>query len=308
YNAVHWPLHAKQEDILRFKGWYDKGWQRVRAERLERMRAMGLIDKRWDLAEWEGKKWDAFSPEEQAESAGKMEIYAAQVYALDYNVGRLMDYLDQHQLTDNTLIIFLSDNGACAEPGSNLGGGALAAANDPNRSDNPTYGRGWAQVSNTPYRKYKWRTYEGGCAAPFILSYPALTDEHAGELRANRIFTADLLSTFLDAAGGTYPETYNGHTITPTVGHSILPTIEHSDSVLHDYLFSEHYGNCAVWHNHWKAVRDGQGKKDAPWELYDLTSDRTEHHNVAETYPSILADLTRRWDEWARTHKVFPKN
>lgn len=305
YNAPHWPLHAKDKDIEQFAGKYDRGWQAVREQRYKRMVELGIVRPEWEAAEWESRKWDELTEEERAESSLRMSVYAAQVYCLDYNVGKLVDYLEKKGELDNTLLVFLSDNGACAEPYSETGFGTV---NDINRHDSwvaPSYGLPWAQVSNTPYRKYKVRAYEGGIAAPFILSWPARFGSYHNQLRENVSFVPDIMATFIDAAGAEYPETYHGgNAIIPPAGSSLLPTVYHPEKEIHEYIFGEHFDNRFVRWKNWKAVKDEKMKE---WELYDLESDRTERHDVASRHPALLKRMVEKWDEWARKSYVYPK-
>lgn len=305
YNAPHWPLHAKDEDIQKFLGKYkEKGWQKTRQERFDRMVQMGLIDKEWGLAEWEVRQWDELNEQEKTEADLRMAVYAAQVYAMDYNVGKVLDYLEKSGKKDNTLIVFLSDNGACAEPYAELGGGTIEDINDPKQVWRPSYGLGWAQVSNTPYRKYKVRAYEGGTAAPFIMSWPGQLSKYNGELRNSLSFLPDIMATFVDVAGAEYPKEKDGNFIHPLEGKSMYPAFENPDVKRHDYIFGEHYNNCVTHKGEWKAVKDEKSDK---WELYNIRKDRTERFDLAEEHPEILADLVYKWKQWAGSHHVFPK-
>lgn len=305
YNAPHWPLHAKQADIDKFVGKYRKGWQKIREARLKRMIEMKLVDEKWGLAQWEGRQWDELTEEEQIELDKRMAVYAAQVHCMDYNVGRLTDYLKEKGELDNTLLIFLSDNGACAEPHTEKGFGTISMINNPDEWVNPSYGLPWAQVSNTPYRKYKVRAYEGGTSTPLILSWPEKYTKYNGEIRHTRAFLPDIMATFIEAAGTTYPKTYHGgNEIIPLEGTSMLPLLANTDTVLHEYIFGEHFDNCVVWWNNWKAVKDQDSKV---WELFDLEKDRTERVNLSREYPKILEGMKNKWTEWANTHYVYPK-
>lgn len=305
FNAPHWPLHAKQEDINKFIGKYDKGWEAIRTERQNKMVQLGLIDPQWGLAEWESRSWQQLTPEEQHNSALRMSVYAAQVYCMDYNIGKLTDYLKKKGELDNTLIIFLSDNGACAEPHVETGFGTVDEINDPNSWVHPSYGLPWAQVSNTPYRKYKVRAYEGGIAAPFIISWPEKLKEYNNQIRNNVGFVPDIMATFVDVAHAEYPKTYHGgNSIIPMAGTSLMPTIYDPDLEIHDYLFGEHVNNCYVRWKNWKAVKDQTSKE---WELYDVKKDRTECNNVAGSYPDILRSMVEKWEKWASENYVYPK-
>ena len=156
-------MQAKEEDIQKFTKIYrEKGWDEIREARRKRMTKLGIIDPNTEFAEWENRKWDELTEKEKDEVAYRMAVYAAQVHCVDYNVGKLLDYLKKNRKLDNTLVMFLSDNGACAEPYAELGGGKVSEINNPACSVFPSYGRAWAQVSNTPFRKYKCRSYEGG--------------------------------------------------------------------------------------------------------------------------------------------------
>lgn len=305
YNAPHWPLHAKQEDIDKFLGKYDKGWEQVREARFQRQIELGIADATMELAEWESRHWEDLTDEERRNSSLRMSVYAAQVHCMDYNVGRILDWVEQSGEKENTVIVFLSDNGACAEPHTESGFGKVSDINDPGSWVAPSYGLPWAQVSNTPLRKYKVRAYEGGLAVPLIVSWPAYTQRYEGQIRRNVGFLPDLMATFIEAAGTAYPTTYHGgNAIHPLEGKSLLPTFEDSKLVLHDYLFGEHFDNCYVRHGDWKAVKDEKSKQ---WELFDLGQDRAERHDLSAQYPEVLRELVAKWKEWADTHNVYPK-
>lgn len=303
YNAPHWPLHAKQEDIDKFMGKYDQGWEQTREARFNRMVELGIIDESWGLAEWENRSWDKLTPQEKERSARRMATYAAQVHCMDYNVGRILDYLEATNQRDNTLIVFFSDNGACAEPYSETGF-MDQDINNPNSWVSPSYGKPWAQVSNTPFRKYKVRAYEGGISTCFIMSWPDMLKRYDGQIRRNTAFLPDIMATFVDVSGADYPTTFEGHDIHPMAGTSMIPTVFDRNAEIHDYIFGEHENNkYARWKN-WKAVWDQQGKQ---WELYDVVEDRTECNNLSDKHPEILQRLVSKWNEWADAHHVYPK-
>ena len=286
-------------------GRYTDGWQEIRQQRRQRMLEMGLIKDEWGLAEWESRTWNELSETEQDNSALRMSVYAAQVHCLDYNIGRVIDYLRNKGELDNTLVIFLSDNGACAEPYSETGFGTIADINNQQHWVQPSYGKPWAMVSNTPFRKYKRRAYEGGITAPLIVSWPKQTKKYESGLRNNICHVTDLMATFIDVAEATYPKTYHdGNNIIPLAGTSLMPAISHPETKLHEYLFGEHANNCYVRWNDWKAIRDEVTDK---WELYFIPNDRTERHNLASEQPELLKQLVEKWEEWANSHHVFPK-
>lgn len=304
FTAPHWPLQAKQEDIKVFRDKYMIGWDSVKHERWRKQIAMGLAKSEWGLGEREMRPWNRLSKQEQKDVAYRMSVYAAQVYSMDQNVGKLIDCLKKKGELNNTLIFFLSDNGACAEPYQELGGKPLNEVNDPNKFWAVSYGTGWANTSNTPFRKYKVQTYEGGIATPLIAHWPNRIKTMAGKWSSTPYSIIDLMSTALDAAGTTYPETYNGNKIIKTEGLSMLPAFMQGPAKTHEYFYWEHEGHCACRHGNWKIVKTSIGGQ---WELYDLEHDRTERHNLAATHPDIVKDLDEKWQQWANTHQVFPK-
>lgn len=257
------------------------------------------------VGQWEGRDWKDLTEEEKTELDYRMAVYVAQVHCMDYNVGRIINYLKEKDEFDNTLLIFLSDNGACAEPHTEKGSGTLGDINDPDEVWKPSYGLAWAQVSNTPFRKYKVRAYEGGTTTPFILSWPEKYSAYKGQLRNSRAFLPDIMATFIDAGSARYPEKYHGgNDILPLQGTSMLPAITSPDTELHEYIFGEHFDNCVVWWKNWKAVKDQSLKE---WELFDIEKDRAERINLAYEHPEIRKQLVTKWKEWADTHYVYPK-
>ncbi|WP_417189007.1 arylsulfatase [Bacteroides sp.] len=307
YNAPHWPLQAHEEDIRKFVEYYrENGWDKVRKARRRRMVEMGMVRDEWDFAEWESRRWDELSDSEKDESAYRMAVYAAQVHCMDRNIGRMLDYLEKKGELKNTLVFFLSDNGACAEPYKELGGGTLEDINDPSKSGNVSYGVAWAQVSNTPYRRYKVQSYEGGISTPLIMSWPAGIGISSGALRTVKGYLPDIMPTIVEATGAAYPETFHGgKTIYPMVGESLLGVAEGKQkNEVHEYMYWEHQMNAAVRKGDWKAVREGE---DGKWQLYDLAVDRTERNNLALKHTDILKDLVSHWDKWAADYKVYPK-
>lgn len=305
YNAPHWPLQAKDKDIEKFVGKYNKGWQAIREERWKRMVDLGIADQSWGLAEWESRRWEELTEEEQDNSALRMAVYAAQIHCVDYNIGRLVEYLETKGELDNTLIVFLSDNGACAEPYSETGFGKTDDINKHENWVHPSYGLPWAQVGNTPYRKYKVRAYEGGISTPFIISWPEKLNSYDDQIRNNVAFVPDIMATFVDAAKAQYPKTYhNGNKIIPMEGMSLIPTLHDPEKEIHEYIFGEHFDNRFVRWKNWKAVKD---EKMQDWELYDIAKDRTERNNIADQHPKILNSMVKKWEKWANESYVYPK-
>ena len=307
FNAPHWPLQAKEADIQKFTKLYrSKGWDKIRQARYKRMAKMGIIDKNVGFAEWENRSWDELTEKEKDESAYRMAVYAAQVHCVDYNVGKVIECLKKNNKLDNTLIFFLSDNGACAEPYEELGGGKQEDINNPSHSGMPSYGRAWAQTSNTPFRKYKCRSYEGGISTPLIVSWQKGLGNGKGELCRVPGYLPDIMPTVLEATGASYPQTYHGgNPIYPLAGTSLFPAIEKKTDSLHEYMYWEHQGNRAIRYGEWKAVRDQTG---TVWELFNIEKDGTEKHNLAEQNPELLHKLIKEWDQWAARHFVLPKH
>ncbi|WEK36364.1 MAG: arylsulfatase [Candidatus Pseudobacter hemicellulosilyticus] len=307
FNAPHWPLQAKPEDIRPFEGQYAKGWDLVRQQRYERQTSMGLFTGCTSLSPRDSavRPWSALTASEQQEVAYRMAVYAAQLRAVDRNVGKLVATLEKLGKRDNTLIIFLSDNGACAEPYKELGGGAFNQINDGAQWGAISYGVGWANVSNTPFRKWKREMEEGGIASPLIMNWP----KGIRKDQQNRILPAtacliDILPTFLAVSGAQYPDTYQGNKIFSAEGQSLLPLMKGQTLKERPYMYWEHEGNRAIRKGNWKALKDRDNPK---WELYDLSCDRSEQQDLAASRPELLEELTIEWNNWARTHMVLPK-
>jgi arylsulfatase len=233
-----------------------------------------------------------------------MAVYAAQIYAIDQNVGKLVDYLKQTHQLDNTLILFLSDNGACAEPYREFGGGKQTEINDPEKSGSVSYGIAWANLSSAPFRLYKNNATEGGIATPFIAHWPEKIKTQKGKITSVRGHILNIMPTILEVAGASYPTEYKGNRIQPLESISLLPTLLGHEQQLDGYQFFEHSYNRAATKGKWKAIsRIGS---DA-WQLFDLETDRTELHDLAAQYPDVVTDLALRWQEWAIRCKALPK-
>ena len=313
FNAPHWPLQARPEDIAKFVGKYRDGWDKLRQERYARQIKLELVSSGWSLSDRDpgARAWEALTGEQKTNLDYRMAVYAAQVHRLDWNVGRLVATLRDRGQFDNTLIVFLSDNGACAEPYTDLGGGEQERINDPAVMGSISYGQGWANVSDTPFRRFKSMLHEGGIAAPFIVHWPAGLKTRTGTLNATPGYLVDLMPTFIEASGATYPKEYHGQPITPFEGRSFLPILAASSpSAPPRVICWEQYGFKAVRDGDLKAVfspanmydRRGSGK----WELYDLARDRTELHDLAADHPDDLKKLIAQWDAWAARTQVFP--
>ncbi len=298
--APHWPLHARDEHIEKFEGVYKTGWDRLREERYERMIEMGLVDKSWPLSprDEEVPAWED-APHKEWE-AHRMAVYAAQVYSMDQGTGHIIDALKRKGKFENTLIIFLSDNGASPEviQGTDTRHGYFERGGTtpeifPGGPDTyASYGRAWANAGNTPYRRYKRWMHEGGIATPFIAHWPEVIKPNQVVHHVAHII--DLMPTFIEMAGGKYPDILNGNELTPLEGISFLPLLQGREQEQHQTLYWEHLGYKAIRHGNWKLVAEGDN-----WELYDLENDRTELNDLASEFPGKVKHMAEMWEKWA---------
>ncbi len=325
YTAPHWPLHAHPDDIAKYDGRFDDGWDKLREQRLERLVESDILDPQWRLSERDDRvpAWaDVADPQWEA---SRMEVYAAQVDRMDQGIAKVVAELERTGRLENTLIIFLSDNGGCAEempPESvkdfvtafvplkeiSRDGNTVVPGNVPGLRPGPeetyqSYGRAWANLSNTPFREYKHWVHEGGISTPFIVHWPEGLRAAAGAIRTEPSQLVDVLPTIVEAAGATYPTTRKGRPIPAAEGRSLLPHLR-GEVVGDRDLFWEHEGNCAVRRGRWKLVR----KHDRPWELYDIDADRTELHDRAAEQPERVAELEAAYQGWADRCGVIPRD
>lgn len=312
FNAPHYPLHARPADIEKFTGKFRAGWDKLREERFARQQKLGIFDASMQLTPRDEsvRAWDKLTEEQKTQTDRRMAVYAAQIYRLDLNVGRLVAQLRAKGQLDNTLIIFLSDNGASNEPGPDLGGGDFANINHPDKrgqggKKGSTYGAGWANLSNTPFRRFKSMLHEGGITAPFIVHWPAGLKTKPGSITRSPAYLTDIMPTVLEVSGAQYPATFRGQTPFALEGKSLGPIFQTGTRPTREWFYWEQYDNRAVRRGDWKAVRPAPGKSG--WELYDLSKDRAEQNNLAAKHPEIVKDLTEAWDRWAHTHQVLPK-
>jgi len=338
YTCAHWPMHALPEDIERYRGRYDEGFEAIRAQRHARLIEMGLIDPSWPLSHgtdaWEG------TPHQDWELRN-MEVYAAMIDRMDQGIGQILSELERQGARDDTLVLFLQDNGGCAE------GNGRRAPKDPyptdleplgpdelqmkiwppmqTRDGRPVrvgpdvmagaaatfiaYGRGWANVSNTPFREFKHFAHEGGVATPQIVHWPAgVSSSLSGSLVHDPGHVIDLMATCLDAAGVPYPERSAEEPLIPLEGISLTPAFRGRPLDRPDALYWEHHLNSAVRDGRWKLVRKGRTKgcQLDPWELYDLANDRAETRDLAAEHPDIVQRLAAQWESWADRVLVHP--
>jgi arylsulfatase len=312
YTAPHWPLHAKGEDIAKYRGKYKIGWDEVRRRRRERMIDMGIADEAWAMTprDEEVKPWDEVNEVKKNEMDLRMAIYAAQIDCMDQGIGRIVKALEKTGRLDNTLILFLADNGGCAEMlqfgeledvGEGIGMSydkfiALLGTDDTFAS----YGISWANASNTPFRRYKHWVHEGGIATPLIVHWPVRI-KSGGKLRHQPGHLIDIMATCVDIAGAKYPSRYNGNKITPMEGKSLVPAFDNKP-IKREAIYWEHEANRAIRAGKWKLVLKHPGQ----WELYDLEEDRTELNNLAEKYPERARKLAAMWQSYAERANVLP--
>jgi|TARA_B110000467_G_scaffold161953_1_gene184083 arylsulfatase A-like enzyme len=291
YTAPHYPLHAKPEDIAKYKGKFMMGWDKMREQRYARQVEIGLIDaKRYPLSQGDSRSY-AWETADQEFEDNRMAVYAAMVDSVDQNIGRLLQTLKELKVDDNTLICFLSDNGGCAEePGGRDPNERNAGPGDDYVAVGPAWG--WAQ--NTPFKRYKQWLHEGGSNTPMIAWWPNQIEANTINEQPGHII--DFMATFIDMAGAKYPETYNGKDILPLEGKSMLPVFKGKQRQGHDFYAWEWTGNRAYRVGDMKAVWDKLVKQ---WELYDLSVDRTENVNLASAHPETTQRLAKAWTKWA---------
>jgi arylsulfatase A-like enzyme len=320
HTAPHWPLHALPEDVEKYKDTYKAGWDAIREARYQRMVKMGLIDPattplspRMEIdlgwADNPHKEWDARA----------MAVHAAMVDRMDQGIGRILNALKETGELDNTIIVFLSDNGASPEncmkygpgfdrPSETRDGRKIIYPQNKEALPGPqttfaSIGERWANVSNTPYQFAKADSYEGGVRTPMIVYWPQGIRENGGISRHTG-HVMDFMATFLDAAKATYPQQYKGRKITPTTGISFLPVLTGGAGKSHDALYNEHFKARYIREGEWKLV---SRPTDTTWHLYRITNDQSELNDLAAQYPEVADRLASKWRQWAHAHNVYPK-
>ncbi|WP_345948307.1 arylsulfatase [Mucilaginibacter sp. PAMB04274] len=307
FTAPHWPLNALPEDIAKYKGKFMAGWDKVREQRFNRMKQLGVINSSTQLSPRDKNvpDWSSLSEQEKQAWDEKMAVYSAMVDRMDQNIGRIRQALKETGQDQNTIIMFMSDNGASSESirGNGFTPEMIAASQKPasDPSSFTAYGFTGANVSNTPLTLFKHWVYEGGIATPFIVSYPAVIKAHKKSEQPGHI--VDLMATCLDLAGAKYPKTYNNNAIKPTEGISLLPLIKGQIWKGHNALFFEHEGNRAVRQGNWKLVSEYPANQ---WQLYNIAQDRSETNNLAAKYPQKMKALEALYEQWASRIGVIP--
>ncbi|MEW4486462.1 arylsulfatase [Thalassoglobus sp. JC818] len=327
HSSPHFPVQAPADRADKYDEVYQRGWDVLREERFERMKQLGLIDHdRWQLSPRsivpvdrddianhysgeENPSWDSLDEERQLDLARRMAIFAAMVEGVDKGVGRIVKHLKETNELDNTLILFLSDNGACYEWGpfgfdgtSRKGETILRTGDDlraiGGRGTHQSYGSAWANLGNTPFRLYKHFTHEGGISTPFIAHWPAGIGQPDKWIR-DPAHVMDLMPTLIEAAGATYPKKLNGNVITPLEGTSLLPAMK-GESLPDRTIGFDHQAAHAIRQGDWKAVYSKRMPHELKWELYNLAEDRCEMIDLADQHPDRLKQMSSDWDSWAR--------
>ena len=331
YNTPHFPLEAHDELIEKYRGKYLKGWDKLREEKLERMKAMGIVSENQKLPRVRGfemekrpgfdfkptidtdflPKWDSLNKKDQEELDFRRAMYAAQIDRLDQNVGRIVDYLKKRGIFDNTLILFMSDNGCSGELGRfGMNWGKYTSENYPEWRKKSGWsisqGQCWASYSNTPLRKYKIFVHEGGIATPLIAHWPAGL-KNAGQINSGHMgHLIDIMPTLCEVAGATYPEIYDGREITPAQGKSLLPYLQNVEAKAEQRtLYWQHETHAAIREGDWKLVTSDD-RDDSAWELYNFADDRSETDALEKQHPKIADRLLVKWRRWAKETNVLP--
>lgn len=346
YQAPHFPVQSRADDAMPYATTYGGGWDKLRAERLARMKKAGSVPKNTPLtprsrihlpdvakrlgsmtADGNNPPWDSLDADRRADLAARMKTYAGMVSGMDRNIGRLIADLKRNGELGDTLVLFLSDNGACAEwepfgfdlrpPASVTAGlginmGTPAMPNIMHRGAELSrmggaeslfsYGSAWANLSNTPWRLYKHYSHEGGISSPLIVHWPAGIKAR-GEWRTQPGHVIDVMATLVDVAALTYPSARAGVRVLPMEGVSLRLAFVNKPLQRKAPLFFEHDGSRAVRDGRWKLV----GTRAGEWELYDIEADRTELNNLASNHPGRVRELAAQWDEWARRTNVLPR-
>lgn len=328
YNAAHFPLHAPKEVTDKYMKTYLQGWDKIRDQRWKRIVKMGLLQGKPELSPrgvvpqslFEDEThplpaWDSLTKEQQTDLARRMAIYAAMIDIMDANIGRVLDTLQKNGELDNTFIMFMSDNGACAEwhefgfdkqTGTEYHthvGAELDQMGLPGTYHH--YGTGWANVCCIPFTLYKHYAHEGGISTPCIIQWGKQI-KHKGSVDHQPAQFSDIMATCIELAGTKYPKEYEGRKIIPTPGVSILPIVR-GEEMPDRFIYAEHEGNRMVRKGDWKLV--SANFRGDEWELYNIKEDRTEQHNLIKEYPEMARELENAYFEWADRSDVlyFPK-
>ncbi len=318
HTSPHWPLHAKPDDIAKYRAMYaETGWDKLRTDRHQRLIEAGLTEDTWRLTSRDARVPAWQDAKHKAWEAERMAVYAAQIDCLDQNVGRLLEAVRRAGIEQNTLVLFLSDNGASDQ----VWGSPVDRPGRPWRRDGTptqvgnrpeimpggpdtfvTYGPPWANVSNTPLRGYKTTCHEGGIATPLIVYWPDVIKQ-GGRITHQPGHIIDVMATCLDVADATYPSRFQRRNVLPLEGISLAPIFQGQQRDGHEALCWNVGGSRAVRMGNWKLV----AAKSKPWELYDLEADRTEMNNQAGEHPDRVRQMSKTYERWAQRVGIAPK-
>jgi arylsulfatase len=317
YTAVHDPLHVPKEYIDKYKGKFNMGWDSLWVERLENLKALGIVSKEVNKFSKNPQipAWESLPQDIKNGFARDMEVYAGMLEYLDMSIGRVFDYLKKEGMYDNTLIIFMSDNGANGAmatlyPGNEDGKYLSTFDNSlDNRGLKNSYietGAGWAQASSSPFRFFKSFASEGGIKVPMIIKMPGNT-LNAGQLNHGFIHVTDIMPTILEITNAQYPEKFNENEIHPLIGESIMPVLKGDSVTVHtnDGFGWELFEMKAYIKGNWKLLRLPQPFATGSWELYDLKNDPAETTDLSAQYPEIKAQLIEEWNKYAQHNEVY---
>jgi len=309
YTAPHWPLHALPEDIAKYRGTYLMGWDSLRQERYQKMVETGIIDSSIKLSprDENSPEWENLPNEEKEMWDLRMAVYAAMVDRLDQNIGRVLDKVKAMGEEENTVIIFLADNGGCHERIKNRGNYLPTSAETGTRESFDAYEYPWANASNTPFRMFKHWVHEGGISTPFIAYYPGKIP--SGKIIRQPGHIIDIMPTLLDFAGGSYPENLNGNIIQPMEGISLVPAMKGGTVSREMPLFWEHEGNRAMRSGDWKIVSayNYSSREFKDWELYNISYDRSELNELGSKYPDRRNQMIEQYNKWADSAGVISR-
>lgn len=309
YTSPHWPLQVDEKYWKKYEGRYDAGYEKLKRQRFESLKKAGMIpeDALLPPSHPNVKAWDSLSPEEQKMEVRKMELYAGMVDNLDFNIGRLIQYLKKIGEYENTLIVFMSDNGAAAEDFYYEDGfkelirenhtDAYEAMGKPNSFI--SYGPQWAEAGSSPFKYYKGFTTEGGMIVPMIISGTGV--ENKGSINDSFLTLLDLAPTFYELADADYPEEWNGKVVKPLLGASLLPVLKGEKQSIHaeDYVFGmEHNGYAMLRKGNWKLLNTKRPFELKNFELYNLETDLSEQKDLKETKPEKYQELLLEWDRF----------
>ncbi|MFW5726021.1 MAG: arylsulfatase [Bacteroidota bacterium] len=311
HTAPHWPLHALPEDIELFKGKYMEGWEALRQQRFDHMKQLEIVPPQATLPDqynWRNltPDWDSLSQQQKELFDARMAVHAAMIYRMDQGIGEIIATLEENGELENTLIMFLSDNGA-TKATIYLVEGWVVDRSGPVGSARSFDSQGplWAQASNTPFSLYKSQTAEGGIRTPFIAHWPA--EIKAGSRNDQPAHVIDIMNTLVDISGGSYPETINGYEITSTEGISLKGVFSGKSILADRYIFFEHMGNKAVSFGKWKLlyINSSHDNPQQTWKLFNLETDPAELHDLTEQYPEMAREMKVRYQEWAARVDVY---